>query len=178
MQPKSRSRKIIIVALIVLNILGVVGIATAIVLPKLQIGFYQRSATFLLTGENVYRVNRPFKFRVDIHNVSEPINLVVAQIDYDKDVLEVKQISTDKSFANIFTHNKFDNTKGELRVIGGLANPGFFSEKGHFVTITFVPKTTGSTTIAFNKNSKILANDGLGTNISSTFVSAKILITE
>ena len=91
------------------------------------------------------------------------INAAEGTVSFASDVLEYQSVSTSGS---IFTFWTSGPTGGANSVSfgGGLANPGYNGGGGKVLTIVWKAKAPGAATISIS-GSKILANDGAGTNI-------------
>ena len=137
---------------------------------------YGRRAHFIIPEKNNFTVGSEFYFDLNASALTTPINVVQADITFDSDLLEVRSIDTANSFATIFTQKEYSNEEGWIRVVGGLPNPGYLGEMGQFVRIFFLPKSTGLGKITFLPTSKMLANDGKGTNILAKFPTSSIAI--
>jgi hypothetical protein len=138
---------------------------------------YGRKAYFVIPEKNTFTIGREFYFDVNTSAATVPINVVQADMHFDKDLLMVKRIDTSQSFATIFTQKEYSNDEGWIRIIGGLPNPGYLGEYKQFARIYFLPKKAGVGKIEFLKSSRLLANDGHGTNILSEFPTSSIYIT-
>ena len=94
------------------------------------------------------------------------INVVDGTVLYDKDKLQIKEIKKDNSILSLWTKEPiFDNKIGELSFTGGMPD-GFAGKDGEILSITFLAKKTGTTTIGFQDIFSVYANDGLGTQIN------------
>ncbi len=139
---------------------------------------YGRRAQFVIPEKNNFQVGKEFYFDVSANAVSIPINVVQADIQFDNKLLEVKSIDTSSSFATIFTQKDYSNTEGWIRIVGGLPAPGYLGDYGQFARIYFFPKVIGVGKINFMETSKLLANDGRGTNILFKYPSSSVFITK
>lgn len=137
---------------------------------------YGKRAYFLIPEKNNFPLGKEFYFDINTSTISTPINVAQADIEFDKNLLEVRSIDISNSFATIFTQKDFSNKEGWIRIVGGLPNPGFLGDYGLFARVYFYPKTTGVGKITFLPTSKMFANDGHGTNILVKFPSSSILI--
>lgn len=138
-------------------------------------------AYWLATAERPAKINFDFprnatagkELRVPLRiSVSEPVNAAEFYFQFPTELLEVKTVDKTDSFYQLWIvdYPKFDNTLGTLELAGGLPKPGFVGRDGLIATVVFRVKTTGSGTITIDQDrSRILANDGLGTAIDSTF---------
>lgn len=91
---------------------------------------------------------------------------------FPTDLLEVIRVDTAGSFYQLWVTGspKFDNATGELSFEGGLPTPGFSGNDGLVGTVVFKPKQAGSSQITLNEEkSRVLANDGKGTEIEASF---------
>jgi len=87
---------------------------------------------------------------------------------FPPDILEVRSIDQAGSFYELWITNypRFDNEAGTLELAGGLPKPGFVGRGGLVATVYFRAKIVGEGEITLDgEKSRILANDGLGTEI-------------
>lgn len=146
------------------------------VLFKLGFPPTPKTASFIIPSKGQYRLGEIFPMKVEIENIKNSINAVQADIGFDPDKVEVVDISTKDSFANIFIQKEINNEGGWSRLTGGLPNPGFFGNHGTFGTIFFRGKSPGLVKIGFLPSSMVLANDSRGTNILKDLPSVSYLI--
>jgi hypothetical protein len=97
---------------------------------------------------------------------TQPINLVQADLRFDTNIFSVQDIQLDKSFATIITEKSYSDENGFLAIKAGLPNPGFMG-KGLLARVVLKRKQAGAANIQFLSSSKVLANDGDGTNLLS-----------
>ncbi|MBX4200201.1 cohesin domain-containing protein [Candidatus Parcubacteria bacterium] len=91
------------------------------------------------------------------------INGVEVRVTFDKNRLEIVKPSSGNSIIGVWIEPPgFDNTKGTASYVGVIPN-GIVTNSGLVGTITFRVKSTGSALVSLTSNSKILLNDGLGT---------------
>jgi hypothetical protein len=137
-----------------------------------------KTVTFEATGKSQYKKGEIFVMGVDVVNSKTPINAVQMDISFDNDKLEVVNISTIDSFAEIFIQKEIDNEVGFVRVTGGMTSPGLISKKTNFATIVFKAKESGLAVVKFLDTSMVLANDGRGTNMLKSYDERYYLISE
>lgn len=144
----------------------------------LRLGFPPASKTvsFVIPSRGQYKIGEIFPMKLEVIGIKTPINAVQADIGFDPSKIEVVDISTKDSFANVFIQKEINNQAGYARLTGGLPNPGFFSDKGNFGTVYFRGKTPGLIKIEFLPTSLVLANDGRGSNVLKDFASVSYLI--
>lgn len=135
-----------------------------------------KTAYFVIPTKGQYRLGEIFPMKIEITGIKTPINALQADLSFDPTKLEIEDISTDGSFADIFIQKELNNEVGYARLTGGLPNPGFFGEKGVFGIAFFKSKNPGIVKIEFLPTSMILANDGRGTNVLKDLTSVSYLI--
>ena len=97
----------------------------------------------------------------------EAINAATAVIEYDPLAVKIKEITTEKSFCNqdLFIEKNIDEKHGEVTVSCLVPNPGFSESKGIMAGLIIQPLRNGPFSFRFGKDTQVLANDGLGTNV-------------
>lgn len=146
------------------------------VLLKLGFPSPPKTVSFIIPPKGQYRLGEIFPMKIEINGIKSPINAVQADFSFDPNKVEVVDISTKDSFANIFIQKEINNTTGYGRLTGGLPNPGFFSDRGVFGTVYFKGKTAGLFKVDFLPSSLVLANDSKGSNVVKELASASYLI--
>jgi hypothetical protein len=135
-----------------------------------------RTVSFAIPSRGQYCLGEIFPIKVEITGIKVPINTIQADLGFESQKLEIIDISTQDSFANIFIQKEIDNETGYARLTGGLPNPGFFAEHGVFGTVFFQGKSPGAVKIEFLPSSMVLANDGRGTDVLKELASVSYLI--
>lgn len=135
-----------------------------------------RTVSFEIPTNGQFVVGEIFPMKIEISGVGRSINAVQSDISFDPLILEVIDINTKNSFANIFVQKEINNTLGYARISGGLPNPGFNGKNGIFATVLFKAKKTGVVEVKFLPSSLVLANDKSGTNVLKDFATASYLI--
>lgn len=143
-----------------------------------KLGFPPTSKTvsFIIPTKGQYRLGEIFPMKIEIAGIKVPINAVQADLGFEQSKVEVVDVSTKDSFANIFVQKEISNESGYTRLTGGLPNPGFFADHGLFGTVFFKGKSPGILKIEFLPSSMVLANDGRGTNVLKELASVSYLI--
>lgn len=132
------------------------------------------ASLYFSPSSGTYTVGRNFTISVKISS-NIAANAVSAVINYPTDKLETVGISKTGSIVNLWVQEpSFSNANslGNVRFEGVVLNPGFTGD-GQALDITFRAKAKGEANISFFSGS-VLANDGKGTNLLSTFKNAKI----
>ncbi len=135
-----------------------------------------KTVSFVIPPKGQYRLGEIFPLKIEIAGIKVPVNAIQADLGFNPERLEVEEISTQDSFANIFVQKEINNEAGWARLTGGSPNPGFFSDHGVFGTVYFKGKSPGVAKIEFLPSSMVLANDGRGTNVLKEFPVVSYLI--
>jgi len=146
------------------------------VLFKLGFPSTPKTVSFIIPSKGQFRLGENFPMKIDVAGIKTPINAIQADITFDPEQVEVIDINTADSFANIFIQKEINNEAGYARLSGGLPNPGFYGDHGIFGTVYFRGKVPGLTQVKFLPSSLVLANDGRGTNILKDLATASYLI--
>ena len=136
-----------------------------------------KTVSFVIPSDSQYRVGEIFPLKIQLTGIEVSINAIQADIGFDKERLEVVDISTKDSFATVFLQKEMNNELGYARLSGGLPNPGFNAPTGLFGTVYFKGKKAGLAQVYFLDTSLVLANDGKGTNVIKEFSVMPYLIT-
>lgn len=105
-------------------------------------------------------------------SIPSAINAAEFYFSFPKDKLEVVEIKKEGSFFTLWITDfpRFSNESGALELAGGLPKPGFSGKNGLVATVVFKAKAAGEAVIGLDsQRSRLLANDGLGTQVVSTF---------
>lgn len=114
----------------------------------------------------VYQVGSLVDVSFIVDTGGEAANAVNADILFPPDKLQVVNPAASTSFISIWvTAPSYSNTDGTITFQGGIPNPGIKTSAGVVSTVTFRIKSSGRAVIKFGPNSKVLRNDGEGTNI-------------
>lgn len=107
----------------------------------------------------------------------QAINAVQADILFPPDKLQVVNPVASTSFISLWvTTPSYSNTDGTVHFQGGLPTPGIKTSGGVISTVTFRIKAAGKATIRYAPTSRVLLNDGEGTNILTSTGSAEYVL--
>ncbi len=128
-----------------------------------------KASLLLSPSAETILVDSSFDVLIILDTQGNGINTVELNLKFPPDKLTIVRPSAGKSFFSIWleapTHS---NTKGTAKFMGGIPE-GITTESGLVTKITFKAKTTGRAIVEVLPSSKVLAADGLGTNILSEF---------
>ncbi len=111
------------------------------------------------------RANSNFTATIKVDSLAQPVNAVKGLFYFNKDKLEIINISKIGSILNLWVEEPaFSNIEGTLRFQGGVPNPGFMGNNGTVLHVIFRVKGSGVNSLVW-KEGEILASDGKGTNI-------------
>jgi len=165
---------ILILAFSIISIVLVFGESQ--ILFKLGFPPTPKTVSFIIPAKGQYRLGEIFPMKIEIAGIKTPINAVQADLGFDPTRIEIEDISTEDSFADIFIQKELNNEGGYARLTGGLPNPGFFADHGVFGTAFLKGKAPGIVKIEFLPSSMVLANDSRGTNVLKDLASVSYLI--
>lgn len=112
-----------------------------------------------------FEVNKIFSVAVLVDSPGEAMNASEARIVFPPDKLEALSISKENSIFSLWVEDPmFSNKNGAITFAGVLPNPGFIGMRGKIINITFKAKKVGRAELAIT-NARVLANDGLGTDM-------------
>lgn len=107
----------------------------------------------------------------------EAVNAVNADIQFPADKLQVVNPAASTSFISVWvTAPTYSNTDGVVNFQGGLPNPGINTSAGVISTVTFRVKAPGKAVLRYKPTSKVLRNDGDGTNILTATGTAELTL--
>jgi len=124
------------------------------------------AATLSLSpSTGTFEVGSTFTVSVFLDTGEQEINALEVILRFPPDKLQLASPSAGKSIIEIWTTQPtYDNQKGEIRLQGGIPG-GIRVSKGLVTTLTFRVKSTGEAIVRFGDESRVLANDGKGTDI-------------
>jgi len=129
----------------------------------------KKSTLFLSPRIETVLVGSTFDIAVLLDTQGVSINAVELNLKFSQDKLTIVKPSGGKSFFSIWTQPPtYSNEDGVATFIGGIPE-GIVTGSGLVTTITFKAKATGQAAVEILPSSKVLANDGLGTNVLSDF---------
>lgn len=124
-------------------------------LPRLEMSFSPRAGSFV--------EGSTFDVPILVNTKGVSVNGIEARINFDKSKLEIVKPSSGTSIIGVWVEPPgYDNSRGTASYVGVIPG-GITTGSGLVGTITFRAKSNGQAVISLAANSKILLNDGLGT---------------
>ncbi len=116
---------------------------------------------------NIIDAAMPQRIAIKMQSGGEAINAVQTAVEYDPRLVRVIDISMTNSFCgqDFILEKNVDNKAGLAVVACGLPNPGFRGRGGIVAELLVEPLLPSEFTLRFADSTKVLANDGLGTNV-------------
>lgn len=128
----------------------------------------------------VAALNQQFEHRIGVRLFSggESINAVEVHLSFDPELAQVADIDFSRSFCSqdLIVERSIDNERGVVRIVCGLPTPGFSDWAGIVADIAVQPLREGVLTFTFEPNTRVFANDGLGTEVLRHAVSGSYVV--
>ena len=155
------SLKIYLALLLILGAIPVVTLEAQTVVidakqlvSRVEVSFSPRTGSFV--------EGSTFDIPILINTRGISINGLEIRVNFDRDRLEIVKPATGQSIIGVWVEPpSYDNTRGIASYIGVIPN-GITTSAGHVGTITFRAKKTGRAVISIADSSKVLLNDGQG----------------
>ncbi|MFH1405539.1 MAG: hypothetical protein ABIH21_05655 [Patescibacteria group bacterium] len=135
------------------------------------------SALYFNQPKDTYRFGESFTIPVYLNTQGGNINAAEVIVAYPKELLSVQSVNTGGSFIQFWVNQpQVDAINGFVSFVGGLPNPGFYGVAGKIGSITFVPHKTGEGQLSIGSGSRVLLNDGKGTEAPLSLASIEIKV--
>jgi len=123
---------------------------------------------YLSPSSGSFLVGSTFSVSVFVNTEGNEINVVWADLKFPPEILQVASPAAGSSFiTNWIVPPNYSNEKGIISFRGGVPG-GIITSAGLVSSITFRAIASGEAKIEFEEDSKILLNDGQGTDILTT----------
>jgi len=130
----------------------------------------QNASLYLAPSSGSFLVGSTFSISVFVNTEGNEINTISAEIIFPPGLLQITSPTAGTSFITQWlTPPSYSNEKGIVVFQGGIPG-GIKTSAGLVSTITFRAAASGKAKISFGKNSKVLLNDGKGTDILATII--------
>ena len=132
-------------------------------LPKVKAA---GASLYLSPNSGTFYVGSTFDVSIFVNTGGEDINAVQADLKFDSKKLQIASPTAGKSFISVWiSQPTYSNIQGTAFFQGGMPSPGINTSAGLVSTITFRVIAPGETTIYFLDSSRVLLDDGKGTDI-------------
>ena len=137
----------------------IIGLTALFFIPKTEAATLNLSPT-----SGSFSVDSTFDVNLFLNTEGQSINLIQAALSFPADKLQLVTPSTGRSIISVWTAPPtFNNQTGKINLQGGIPG-GVKVSNGLFTTLTFRVKGVGNAIVKFLDDTKILLNDGLGTD--------------
>ena len=127
-------------------------------------GRVEAATLSLSPSSGTFSVGSTFDASLLLDTNGKSINAIAVSLSFQPDMLQVVSPSTGQSVVGVWTAApKYNNSTGRIDLQGGIPN-GITASSALITTLTFRVKSVGEALIKFLDGSKVLLNDGLGTN--------------
>lgn len=138
-------------------------IFTAIIFLFLPVATHAAVLSIQPSG-GTFTVGSTFNISVFLDTQGASVNALEMSLGFPPDKLQLVSPATSKSIISVWTSQpRFNNQTGEVDFQGGMPG-GINVSSGLVSTLTFRVKSVGEGVVKFLDNSKVLLNDGLGTD--------------
>ena len=129
---------------------------------------FQNAQAAVLTLNPVsgsFSVGSTFDVPLFLNTENESVNVIEVSLSFPPDKLQLVSPSTGRSIVSVWTAPPtFNNQTGRISLQGGIPG-GVNVSSGLFTTLTFRVKGVGQAVLKFLDETKVLLNDGLGTDV-------------
>ena len=124
------------------------------------------ASLYFSPNQGTFYVGSTFNVSIFVNTGGNDINTIKVDLKFDPKKLQIVSPTIGKSFITIWVSQPtYSNIKGAVTFQGGIPHPGINTSSGLVSTITFRARSPGETTISFLSSSKVLLDDGKGTDI-------------
>ncbi len=122
------------------------------------------------------RVGETKSFSLTVSSPTQAINAAQARLSFPAATIQVLGVSKSGLFTYWTQEPAYSNSGGTVSFGGGLPTPGYTGGSRGVITVSVKAKAEGTAALRYSSG-VILANDGEGTNILSSYGTATIRIT-
>jgi hypothetical protein len=127
------------------------------------------ASLYLSPGNGTFFMGSTFDVSIFVNTGGININTVKADLKFDPKKIQIASPATGKSFISVWiSQPSYSNVEGTISFQGGTPSPGINTSAGLVSTITFRAISPGETDITILNSSKVLLDDGKGTDILSS----------
>ncbi len=137
----------------------------------------QKARIFISPASGTFIEGSTFEVPIYIDTFKKSINTVELHIKFDPKKLTIVNPAGGKSIIGFWiSQPTYSNTTGTIDVSGSIPQ-GITTDSGLITTITFKAIGLGDTGISISDTSQIFANDGLGSQVATSFTNGRYTIT-
>ncbi|MDO8558763.1 MAG: cohesin domain-containing protein [bacterium] len=126
----------------------------------------ETASLYLSPSSGTFFIGSTFNVSVFVNTGDNNINVVKADLKFDPKKVQIASPTAGKSLISVWlAQPSYSNIEGTASFQGGIPSPGVNTSSGLISTITFRAIAPGEATISFSDSSKVLLDNGKGTNI-------------
>ena len=127
------------------------------------------ASLYLSPGSGTFFVGSTFDVSIFVNTGGNNVNAVKVDLKFDPKKIQIASPTAGKSFIEVWIAQPvYSNIDGTASFQGGVPSPGINTSSGLVYTITFRAIAPGETIVSFLDSSKVLLDDGKGTNVLSS----------
>jgi len=124
------------------------------------------ASLYLSPNSGTFYVGSTFDVSIFVNTGGEDINAVQTDLKFDSKKLQIASPTAGKSFISVWiSQPTYSNIYGTAFFQGGMPSPGINTSAGLVSTVIFRVIAPGETTISFLDSSRVLLDDGKGTDV-------------
>lgn len=136
--------------------------------------YAQAAVLFMEPASGTFQVGSTFAANVYLDTQGASINAISVEIQFPPDRLQITNPSSGNSVVGIWSEvPSYNNQKGTLSLVGALPK-GMVASRALITTLSLRAKAVGEATIKISDESRVLLNDGKGTDALGNVVNAFI----
>lgn len=136
-----------------------------------------QASIYFSPSQGTFEVGNTFAVSIFVNTGGQDINAVRLDLSFPSDKLQVVNPTAGNSFITLWiAQPEFSNTEGTLYFEGGLPSPGINTSAGLITTVVFRTKAPGEAVISAQNTSRVLANDGKGTDLLTSFGQGRYIL--
>jgi hypothetical protein len=129
----------------------------------------QKATVFISPRTATFLEGSTFEIPVFINTQGGSINALDLEVNFDPKKLEIIRPSGGQSIIAVWVEPpSYSNTKGFVKIVGAIPN-GIKTQSGLITTITFRAIASGQATVYISNLTKVLASDGFGSEVETTY---------
>jgi uncharacterized membrane protein len=127
------------------------------------------ASLYFSPGNGTFFVGSTFDVSIFVNTGGNNVNAVKVDLKFDPRKIQIASPTAGKSFIEVWISPPvYSNINGTASFQGGVPSPGINTSSGVVSTITFRAIAPGETIVSFLDSSKVLLDDGKGTNVLSS----------
>ncbi len=124
------------------------------------------ASLYLSPNSGTFYTGNTFNVSIFLNTGGNNVNAAEVDLKFNPQKMQIVNQAAGKSFISIWAAPPmYSNSEGTIVFQGGVPSPGINTSSGLVSTITFRAASPGETSVYFLKSSKILLDDGKGTDI-------------